>query len=112
MLGFVTASLMFTAVVLLSVYCTHTAMSLRPKPSYQVYDDITLSEAHMLMPVKQAINISDPAAVSNLLAAATAAGGGDASAVLQSGRMPVRPGNAGRWLLPDAKVTGTCGQPL
>jgi hypothetical protein len=102
MLGIITAGLMFTAVVMLSVYCTHTATSLRPKPSYEVYDDITLSQAHMLMPAKQAVNISDPAAVSSLLAAATAAGGGDVAAVLRSGRMPVRPGDAGRWLLPDA----------
>lgn len=102
MLGIVTAALMFTAVVMLSVYCTQTAVYLKPKASYQVYDDITLSQARMLMPAKARVNVSDPAEVSQLLAAAAAAGSGDVDAVLKSGRLPERPGDAGRWLLPDA----------
>jgi hypothetical protein len=102
LLGVATAALMFTAVVILSVYCTSTALSLRPKASYTVYDDVTLSQARMFMPAKARMNVSDPAEVSRLLAAAAAAGGGDANAVLKSGRLPERPGDAGRWLLPDA----------
>lgn len=88
--------------VLLSVYCAQTALAVRVKPSYTLYDDITLSNAHMLMPAKAQPNISDPAEVSRLLAAAAAAGGGDANAVLTHGRLPEGPGDAGRWLLPDA----------
>lgn len=103
MLGIVTAAVMFSAVVILSVYCTQTALSVNPKPSYAVYDDITLSQAHMLMPAKRSPNISDPAEVSQLLAAAAAAGGsGGVGAVLRDGKLPEHPGDAGRWLLPDA----------
>lgn len=102
MLSFATTALMFVAAVLLSVYCTQTALSLHPKPTYNVYDDITLSQAHMLMPAKARPHISDPAVVSELLAAASAAGDGDVNAVFKSGRLPERPGDAGRWLLPDA----------
>jgi hypothetical protein len=102
MLAIITAALMFIAVVILSVYCTQTALALKPKASYNVYDDITLSQARMFMPAKARVNVSDPAEVSQLLAAATAAGTGDSSAVLRSGRLPERPGDAGRWLLQDA----------
>ena len=102
MLGLVTAAVMFVAAVMLSVYCTQTGVSLKPKASYTVYDDITLSQAHMLLPAKAQPNISDPAEVSRLLAAATAAGSGDVNAVFRSGRLPRRPGDAGRWLLSDA----------
>jgi hypothetical protein len=98
----VIAALMFTAAVMLSVYCTQTGVSLKPKASYTVYDDITLSQAHMLLPAKAQPNNSDPAEVSRLLAVATAAGKGDVNAVFRSGRLPSRPGDAGRWLLPDA----------
>jgi hypothetical protein len=102
MLGLITAALMFIAAVMLSVYCTQTGVSLKPKASYTVYDDITLSQAHMLLPAKAQPNISDPTEVSRLLAAATAAGNGYINTVFKSGRLPSRPGDAGRWLLPDA----------
>lgn len=102
MLGFITAALMLTAVVILSVYCGQTALVVRPKPSYNVYDDITLSQAHMLLPAKASPNITDPAELSRLLAAATAAGNGDVNKVLRYGRLPERPGDTGRWLLADA----------
>lgn len=102
LLGIITTALMFSAVVILSVYCTSTAPSLRPKASYHVYDDVTLTPARMFMPAKARVNVSDPAEVSRLLAATAAAGGGDANTVFKSGRLPERPGDAGRWLLPDA----------
>jgi len=102
MLGFITAALMLTAVVTLSVYCSQTALAVRPKPSYNMYDDITLSQAHIMLPAKASPNITDPAEVSRLLAAATAAGKGDVNKVLRYGRLPERPGDAGRWLLADA----------
>jgi hypothetical protein len=102
MLAVITAALMFIAVMVLSIYCTRTALALKPKANYHVYDDISLSQARMFMPAKARINISDPAEVSRLLAAATAAGNGNSNAVLRSGRLPERPGAAGRWLLPDA----------
>lgn len=102
MLAITTAALMFIAVVILSVYCTQTGLALKPKASYNVYEDITLSQARIFMPAKAYVNVSDPAEVARLLAAAAAAGNGDSNAVLRSGRLPVRPGDAGRWLLPDA----------
>jgi len=59
---------------------------------------ITSAKARMFMPVKA---YSEAAVASGLAQAAAAAGGGDSS-VLETGQMPVSPGAAGRWLLPEA----------
>jgi hypothetical protein len=102
LLGLTTAVLMYVAAVMLTIYCSDTAISVQPRASHNVYDDISLSQARIFLPAKARPNISDSAVVSSLLAAATAAGSGDSSALLRSGRLPERPGDAGRWLLPDA----------
>eukprot|EP00775_Hariotina_reticulata_P011535 gene11535-11678_t len=94
------AILMVAAGVLLSAFRIQMILNIRPQPSYQMYDAISTAKARMFMPVK---TYSEAAVSSGLArAAAAAAGGGDDSSVLETGQMPVSPGAAGRWLLPEA----------
>lgn len=101
------AALMLAATIILTAFCLRAAPAVAPQQTFQVYDGITTSKAHIFMPAKAA---HSPAAVADGLAAAAAASNSStaeaAAAVLDGNKQPTAPGNAGRWLLPDDSAAG------
>jgi hypothetical protein len=101
------AALMLAATIILTVFCLQTAPAVKPQTTFQVYDGLSTSKAHMFMPAKAAYSAS---AVADGLAAAAAASNSSttetAAAVLDGKKQPTAPGNAGRWLLPDDSAEG------
>lgn len=87
---------MSQAVLLLTVFATATAPQLRPQAAYNMYDALSTSRARMFMPAK-AYNEA-------VVAAGLAAAPDGPRSVLSGGQLPLAPGSAGRWLLPDASA--------
>eukprot|EP00878_Enallax_costatus_P041294 GHUV01047951.1.p1 GENE.GHUV01047951.1~~GHUV01047951.1.p1 ORF type:complete len:135 (+),score=42.43 GHUV01047951.1:365-769(+) len=92
-----TAAVMLLGTILLSSFCVRSPALLQPKPVYKVYDAVATSPAHIFMPAKA----YSQAAVDTFMAQQSAANA-SGEAVLESSQPPYQPGDAGRWILPDA----------
>lgn len=99
------AALMLAAALMLSVFVVTAPRMLQSKASYDVYDAVQWSPARVFMPAKHYSKVAVDAAFQsgNWNAGGLTNSTGSASgSALKEDQLPMQPGAAGRWLLPDA----------